>query len=354
MANPFSPEPPADPDAGPDALLEFEPERKSSKPEWIRSVLGGPPPPPAPLVRAAEPVIRPVEPVISDEPRPWRSDESPDDPPVRRSFKMNPMVGFALGVFGIVTAGGAYYQMATLLSERPSAPVTVSPPAAVPAAPANPPPAPVTGRLEVSSDPSGASVSVDGQARGQTPLTLTGVEAGRHDVVISQGTSSVMRSVNVTGGATASVVASLAPPPPPAPVVGWASFDSSVDLQVMENGRMIGTTRASRLALSPGVHELDLVSDALNVRQASTVSIVPGRNTRTIVTLPMGSLSVNALPWAEVWVNGEPVGMTPLANLSVTVGSHEIVWRHPTLGERRQVVLIKAQTPVRVGVDFNK
>jgi hypothetical protein len=258
-------------------------------------------------------------------------------------------------VFGIVTAAGAYYQMFGWISARPPVQRSEAPRPADPAAPAPvAATAPSTGRLTITTDPSGASVSVDGRASGVTPLTLTDVRAGSHQVVISRGASSVTRAVDVPAGATATVVATLAPAAPPAPVVGWAAFESPVDLGIMENGRLIGTTRASRLALSPGVHDLDLVSDALNVRQTTTVSISAGRTTRTSVALPLGTVSINALPWAEVWVSGEPVGMTPLANLAVPVGPHEIVWKHPTLGERRQTVIVKARTPVRVGVDFNK
>jgi serine/threonine-protein kinase len=72
------------------------------------------------------------------------------------------------------------------------------------------------------------------------------------------------------------------------------------------------------------------------------------------VTIPNGSLSISALPWAEVLVDRRPVGTTPLGNLSVPVGTHEIVWRHPQLGERTRTVTVPARTPVRVGVDFSR
>jgi hypothetical protein len=60
------------------------------------------------------------------------------------------------------------------------------------------------------------------------------------------------------------------------------------------------------------------------------------------------------LPWADVSVDGQSVGTTPLANLVVPIGSHEVVWLHPQLGERRQTVAVTAQAPARVGVDFTK
>jgi hypothetical protein len=67
-----------------------------------------------------------------------------------------------------------------------------------------------------------------------------------------------------------------------------------------------------------------------------------------------GSLSINAAPWADVWVDGRPVGATPLANLRVTVGEHEILWRHPQLGERRQSVTVTSSEPARAAVDLRR
>ena len=63
---------------------------------------------------------------------------------------------------------------------------------------------------------------------------------------------------------------------------------------------------------------------------------MPGKTTTVAVNLPSGSISINAQPWAEVWIAGERVGETPIANISRRVGSYEIVLRHPQLGERRE------------------
>jgi hypothetical protein len=40
--------------------------------------------------------------------------------------------------------------------------------------------------------------------------------------------------------------------------------------------------------------------------------------------------------------------------VSVAVGTHEIVWRHPQLGEKRKTVVVGAQTPVRLTMDMGK
>jgi serine/threonine-protein kinase len=69
---------------------------------------------------------------------------------------------------------------------------------------------------------------------------------------------------------------------------------------------------------------------------------------------PDGRVSINALPWAEVWIDGSPIGETPLANLSLPVGQHEIVFRHPQLGERREMLIVKAGVDTRVSATFSR
>ena len=58
--------------------------------------------------------------------------------------------------------------------------------------------------------------------------------------------------------------------------------------------------------------------------------------------------------WADVWLDGRPVGTTPLANVSVPIGNHEVIWRHPQYGERKQTVAVTMKAPVRVGMEFGK
>jgi hypothetical protein len=48
------------------------------------------------------------------------------------------------------------------------------------------------------------------------------------------------------------------------------------------------------------------------------------------------------------------LGETPIANVGVTPGTHELVFKHPELGERRQSVVVRAASPTRVGIDLRK
>lgn len=207
------------------------------------------------------------------------------------------------------------------------------------------------GRLEVTSDPAGAQVTVDGAPRGTTPLVIASIEPGQHRVAVMSGDNSVSRSVNVSAGATASVLLSVAPT---GAAGGWVSIKAPFEMQVLENGKVIGTTGMDSLMLPAGSHELEVQAAAFSFSQTLTVKVPAGKTVTMPVTLPKNTLSINALPWADVTLDGQPVGQTPLGNLSVTIGNHEVVWRHPQLGERRQTVKVTAGAPVRAGMDLTK
>jgi hypothetical protein len=322
--------------------------------------------------------------------------------PQQRTSAISPAVAFAVGVAGLVAAAVAYYQLSQVLASRAAtsqpqetttqapAPVTAAPagstrgPASPGRSPAAEKPAPPatpagTGRIDVASNPPGALVSLNGVARGLTPFILTGLPAGRHTIVVSRGSFSASRVVELDpGGATAvsvpipaSVVRSTPPPRVPGPQVArasagagagaiapgaasWLTLDLPIDVLVYQDGRLRGNTRDGRVMLPAGTQNVVLANPAYEYRETVAVTMTAGVVTRANVSLPTGYLSLNALPWAEVWVDGNAVGTTPLANLSLPIGAHEVLWRHPILGDRRQLVTVKAKTPANAGVDFTR
>jgi hypothetical protein len=208
-----------------------------------------------------------------------------------------------------------------------------------------------TGQIEVTSEPAGAQVSLNGELRGTTPLLIDAIEPGQYTVAMTHAGTSVNRVVQVSAGTTAMVMASLTPA---GAAGGWVSFDAPFELQVVESGRFLGTSTTDRLMLPAGRHELELLSEAFGFRTTITANVPAGRTTTLDVPLPNGSLSINALPWADVWLDGKPLGTTPLGNLAVAIGNHEIVWRHPQHGERRQTVKVTADASIRAGVDLTQ
>jgi hypothetical protein len=211
---------------------------------------------------------------------------------------------------------------------------------------------PMAGVLEVVSDPPGARVTLDGTAAGVTPVTLRGVSAAHHVVALTHGSTVVNRTVDVAAGATASVFVSLNTQAPSA--TGTFAVESPLELRILESGQLLGLSNGAPFVLTTGRHQLDLINEALELRLTRQVTVDAGKSTRLTVTVPNGTLSVNASPWAEVLVDGRSVGLTPLGAVTVPIGTHEIIWRHPQLGEKRRTVTVGAQTPTRVTMDLTK
>ena len=141
---------------------------------------------------------------------------------------------------------------------------------------------------------------------------------------------------------------------PVVPEPGWIVVAAPVEMEITERGRAIGVTRAGRLEVAPGWHELEIVNTTLGFRETRHLRVESGGTTPLEIHLPFGVVDLNATPWAEVWLNGERLGETPIGGLSLPIGPHEFVFRHPDLGERRQAVSIKVGESVRLSVDLRR
>jgi hypothetical protein len=149
--------------------------------------------------------------------------------------------------------------------------------------------------------------------------------------------------------------ASAAAAPAPAPIAaGLVSVVTPFPLQIYVRGRLVGTSEIETLMLPLGGHELELANDTIGYRARRSVFVQAGRRATVQIEPPTSTLHVNATPWAEVWVDDERVGETPLGNLQVPVGSRDLVFRHPELGERRARVLVTLKEPARISVDMRK
>ena len=106
--------------------------------------------------------------------------------------------------------------------------------------------------------------------------------------------------------------------------------------------------------VSVGRHELDIVNEALGYRVRRTVNVSPGQVSALRLEWPQGTMSLNAQPWANVWIDGEPMGDTPIGNVSVPIGTHEVVFRHPELGEQVVPATVTLNGTARLSVDLRK
>jgi hypothetical protein len=153
----------------------------------------------------------------------------------------------------------------------------------------------------------------------------------------------------------------VAPPPTPDPAApvpsgpkfGGITVASTIDLQVFKDGKLLGSS-AGPIAVNEGSHRVELVNEALGFRLPQTVNVRSGQMTSLNISVPNGRVSINAAPWADVTIDGTPAGQTPLANLSLPIGTHEIVFKHPQFGERKQTITVKVEGLTRVSQSFQQ
>jgi hypothetical protein len=214
------------------------------------------------------------------------------------------------------------------------------------------PETPSSGSLLVQSDPAGARVTVDGVDHGVAPVSVADLAPGDHEVILqAEGGAPVKQRVVIQAGVTSSVLAPVSTASA-GPVSGWLSVKSPVAIEIRQGGRLIGTTDSDRIMMAAGRHEIELVNATLGFNVTRTIQVPPGKVAPINVELPMGVINLNAAPWAEVWIDGRRVGDTPIGNLPIAIGPHEVVFRHPQLGEKRQAVSVTLKAPVRLSVDM--
>lgn len=248
-----------------------------------------------------------------------------------------------LAAAAVVIAVGVMVSRSNLLDRLPNAAtaVTAKPePVAAPATASTP-----GGSLVVETQPDGARVLIDGKPAGESPLKVDGVAPGSHIITLITSSATLKRSVKIEAGRTSTL---------DVPVYsGWLAIYAPIVLHVAENGRTIGTTEHGKLMLPPGRHTLTLSNKDLGYIAVRKVDVESGEE-RALSIEPRGAISLNAVPWAEVFVDGKRVGETPIANLEVPLGTREILFKHPQFGERRITEVVTAIGPSAVSVDFSK
>lgn len=261
-----------------------------------------------------------------------------------------------------------------------------------------PPAVPLAAALFVQSQPAGAEILVDGQLRGKTPFRLD-LPPGQHvlelrkdklsrrfPLVLAAGTQ-ISQYVEMRGdaeatstpptgasagtgastpagetttpaaaGATSAAAAAAVQTPPapvrPVPTMGWLLVQSSIQLSVLRNGESIGNSDDGRLALGAGNQELELSNTAAGYREATTIRILPGQVTTLRPELPQSTIDIESTPTARVSIDGRDLGETPLAQIALTIGPHDILFRHADFPERHVSTFIKVATPAHVSVDL--
>lgn len=208
------------------------------------------------------------------------------------------------------------------------------------------------GRLSIVTDPAGARVQVDGRPRGVSPVVIDGLAAAEHLITVVSDSGVAQRTIAVSNNVMTEVVFSLAQST--APLAGWVAVASPFPVEMLEHDDVVGASGAAKVMLAAGKHDVLLRNESAGFETARTITVVPGQVTSVQIDPPKGLLNVNARPWADVLIDGQMAGQTPLSSLSLAIGPHQITFRHPQFGERTERIVVTARGVNHAAIDFNK
>jgi PEGA domain-containing protein len=136
----------------------------------------------------------------------------------------------------------------------------------------------------------------------------------------------------------------------PAPITGpgFLTAFSRIPMEVYSDGKRIGTTEDGQLLIPSGTHQIEFVSERFRYRAAASLTIPPGHVLPYTVALPSAEVHIITTPGAEIWIEGDRIGVAPLEQIHVPIGTREIVVRDSGGGEKRQVIEVKLGETVEV------
>jgi len=192
----------------------------------------------------------------------------------------------------------------------------------------------LTQGINISSNPDGATIILDGLAKGVTPKILNNIAAGIHILEIDySGYNSWKSTVDVPGTEIKDISINLTPKTNPP---GWIVVSSSPgNASVTLDGSYIGRTPANSSlnldTITPGEHTIALellgyqpYSTRINVSSQLVSSVnavlIPASDAFT-----KGALSVTSDPeGATISVDNSSIGISPLTSIDIAAGNHQV------------------------------
>ena len=198
-----------------------------------------------------------------------------------------------------------------------------------------------TGTLTVKSSPT-SQVLIDGKPRGTTPVTLTDITVGKHEVTLNADVGSVRKTITIARNEKIDIEESI--------FSGFAAIYIPFEITISEGGKQLRPDDRNQIMLPAGTHDLRLTSRALSYDVVKQVEVKPGETT-TLRLTPTSPITVTGTETMEVWLDGMRAGQTPVSGLQVAVGVHEVLVKKSSGAERKYSITVGGN-PVTLNADF--
>lgn len=191
------------------------------------------------------------------------------------------------------------------------------------------------------SDVDGAKVLLDGTEMGTVPLDIKDIKPGEHILTV-KAPGYMANEKRITVGAGSAEVYNMKLQPEAKSSGGTLKIVSPVpEAAVFVDGERVGTVPQTR-EVSTGEHFV-VVSKEGHKTFEEKIRIDPGQTITVTAQLPqVGQLQIlSTPPGAEVLIDGEVVGPTPVKDYEVDVGQHVVTVRYPDYYDFEKQVAVK-------------
>ncbi|MEZ4820522.1 MAG: PEGA domain-containing protein [Bdellovibrionota bacterium] len=209
---------------------------------------------------------------------------------------------------------------------------------------------PTLGILSINTDPEGVKVFIDNEDTGQnTPANINNLQLNQSYKLVlkKEGYRSITQNV----------------------LIEKPEQELSIELQKITATLKIHTVPQDVVITLDDKNQNHLI-EGLKLDQTYTVSV--SKSGYTTVTkkvlvqnnyveldielkkeeIKMGSLSVSATPWAQVIVDGDVVGPSPILNHALQIGAHEVILRHPDFDDVKKSITIEEGQNSKIIIDL--
>ena len=210
------------------------------------------------------------------------------------------------------------------------------------------------GPLTVRSQPAGAGVKIDGRDTGErTPCVIRRLAIGTYRVSVEKaGYEPVTVTRQVAARRLNLVNVRLVKK---AGVIEYAYLKLTVNpwAKVFIDGKYVETTPIGPIKVEAGQHVIKLTNPSLK-SYTETIDFPTNQTiSRTIQLAPgEGYLRITVNPWADVYLDDQFIGTTPMRNVALSPGSHRLKLVNPKFDAHEEKITIIADEILKKHVNL--
>ena len=209
-----------------------------------------------------------------------------------------------------------------------------------------------SGSIDIKSEPSNATVLVDGKEIGSTPETIKDLKPGMHQVEVRMdGCEDWSESVEVIVEKVSEIAALLQK------AAGSISAKSTPDgALILIDGEEAGTTPATLSSIPIGSHEIEV---KLSGHEDWKKSIIVKKDKEISLTaalqLNIGSINIESFPEdAKISMDGKEAGSTPKRLTDIVTGTHEVEVLLDGYVTWKKTIKVKAEKEISLTANLEK